>query len=315
MEKNNFLYNNERIPLEYRKSKEKAKNLLKYIEQNNIQFNNEYIYSLASWVGMDFDNFKYLETFSEIKSIDILENEDTYDLEIDEDHTYTANGIVCHNTHNLPEDTTLETVKKIYEFAWENGVKGVTIYREGSRSGVLLSNESDKEEEFPETKSPKRPKELPCDYYIAKAKGKEYAVIVGKLKDKPYEIFAFENPPRKSHTTGKIVKIKKGQFKFINGEFEIENLQLAADKVEERALTLLASMVLRHGVPISRVNKTIQKIDENIVSFSSVVRRTLSRYIKEEPSGEECPYCGDKMIMQDGCMRCVNEECGYEKCS
>lgn len=217
-------------------------------------------------------------------------------------------------THNLHKDVDVDTVKDLYDYAWKCGVKGVTIYRDGSRSGVLISNDDNKEDEFPETNAPKRPKELPADYYIAKAKGKEYAVIVGKLHGKPYEIFAFENPPRKSHTTGHIVKIRKGQYKFVNGEFEIENLELAADKIEERSVTLMASMLLRHGAPIPHVNKTIQKIDENIVSFSSAVRRTLSRYTKEDISGEYCPYCGDKMLIQDGCMNCVNPECGYSKC-
>jgi hypothetical protein len=117
------------------------------------------------------------------------------------------------------------------------------------------------------------------------------------------------------NTKGKTIKVRKGEYKFINTDFEIENIHLAAERVEERTLTLTASMLLRHGAPITQVIKVIKKIDENITSFSSAVRRYLSRYIEEELNGESCPHCGDKLIMQDGCVKCVNPGCGYSRCS
>ena len=73
-------------------------------------------------------------------------------------------------------------------------------------------------------------------------------------------------------------------------------------------------MLLRHGVPIEQIIKTIKKIDENISSFSSVVRRYLSRYIESIEAEDDCPHCGDKLITQGGCIQCVNPSCGYEKC-
>jgi ribonucleoside-diphosphate reductase alpha chain len=219
-------------------------------------------------------------------------------------------------THNLPEKITLKEVNDIYFQGWKSGCKGLTIYREGSRTGVLISGK-EKKPEFGETHAPKRPNVLSSDYYIAKAKGKEYAVIIGLWPDtnKPFEIFVFENPPLSKNTKGKTIKVKKGHYKFVNGEFEIPNLQLAADSVEERTLTLTASMLLRHGAPIEHVNNVIRKIDDNITSFSSVVRRYLSKYQDpEKTNGEACPHCGDKLIMQDGCQKCVNPTCGYSKC-
>jgi ribonucleoside-diphosphate reductase alpha chain len=223
-------------------------------------------------------------------------------------------------THNLPEKISVNEVNSIYFEGWKAGCKGLTIYREGSRSGVLLSGK-EKSSEFKENHAPKRPKELPADYYVAKAQGREFAVIIGLMEGKPYEVFAFENPPMSKNTQGRTIKIKKGQYKFINGEFEIDNIQLAAERVEERTLTLTASMLLRHGAPVEHVIHVIKKIDENISSFSSVVRRYLSRYIKEEIDGETCQnvlangkICGDKLIMQDGCVKCVNPECGYSRC-
>jgi ribonucleoside-diphosphate reductase alpha chain len=220
-------------------------------------------------------------------------------------------------THNLPEKISIKEVNDIYFEGWKSGCKGLTIYREGSRTGVLLSNKNNDKVEFKETKAPKRPVSLESDYYVAKARGKEYAVIIGLWPDtnKPFEVFAFQNPPASKNTKGKTIKVRKGHYKFVNGEFEISNLQLAAENVEERMLTLTASMLLRHGAPIKHVNNVIQKIDDNITSFSSVVRRYLSRYQEEkEIDGEACPHCGDKLIMQDGCQKCVSPSCGYSRC-
>jgi len=217
-------------------------------------------------------------------------------------------------THNLPENITEDKVNDIYFAAWKYGCKGCTIYRDGSRSGVLLADkkEEPKENVFNETRAPKRPKTLKADYYIAKNKGREFAVIIGLLENKPYEIFAFENPPVSKNTKGVIVKVRKGIYKFINGEFEIENIQLAADRIEERTLTLSASMLLRHGAPIENVVKVIKKIDENITSFSSVVRRYLSKYTKDEEVEGVCPMCGGELVREEGCVHCSS--CSFSLC-
>lgn len=219
-------------------------------------------------------------------------------------------------THNLPEKITVKEVNDIYFHAWKSGCKGLTIYREGSRTGVLLSKKEKEDSEFKETSAPKRPRVLEADYYVATAKGIKFAVIVGLWPgtNRPYEVFAFENPPMLKNTRGKTIKVKKGEYKFVNGEFEIENINLASSMVEEKTLTLSASMLLRHGAPIKYVNHIITKIDENLSSFSSAVRRCLSRYIVEEINGEACPNCGDKLIMQDGCVKCMNSDCGFSRC-
>ena len=214
-------------------------------------------------------------------------------------------------THNLPENISLDEVNKIYFHAWKSGCKGCTIYREGSRTGVLISK---KDNVFKENHAPPRPKELKADYYVAKADGREFAVIIGLWTNtnRPFELFAFENPPMSKNTSGRIIKVKKGHYKFINGEFEIENLQLAADRIEQRMLTLTASMLLRHGAPIDHVINVIKKIDENVTSFSSVVRRYLSRYSSEIVLKEKCPDCGGNLIREESCIHC--DTCSYSKC-
>lgn len=216
-------------------------------------------------------------------------------------------------THNLPEKITLKEVNDIYFQGWKSGCKGLTIYREGSRTGVLISKKE--VEDFKENHAPKRPKTLEADYFVVTVKGIKFAVIVGlwPKTNRPFEVFAFENPPSLKNTRGVITKVKKGHYKFVNGEFEIPNLNLAAGRVEERTLTLSASMLLRHGAPIKYVNHVITKIDENVTSFSSALRRCLTKYI-DEPEGEVCPNCGEKLIMQDGCVKCFNEDCGYSRC-
>jgi len=215
-------------------------------------------------------------------------------------------------THNLPQNISIEEVNKIYFQAWKSGCKGCTIYREGSRQGVLITNKKD--DEFKENNSPKRPKELKADYYITSANGIKYAVIVGLWKDtnRPYEIFAFENPPMDKNTKGRTVKIKKGHYKFINGEFEIDDLQLASDKIEQKAHTIFLSMLLRHGAPIEHICNVAKKVDDNITSFSSACRRVLSRYVAPEELNEKCPECGGKMIREEGCVHC--DSCSYSKC-
>jgi ribonucleoside-diphosphate reductase alpha chain len=218
-------------------------------------------------------------------------------------------------THNLPEKISTKEVNDIYFQGWKAGCKGLTIYREGSRAGVLLSKKEKDESEFKETTAPKRPRVLEADYYAVTAKGIKFAVIVGLWPgtNRPYEVFAFENPPVLKNTRGKIIKLKKGQYKFINGEFEIGDINLTSSRIEEKTLTLSASMLLRHGAPIRYVNHIITKIDENITSFSSVIRRCLSKYIIEEIIGEVCPECGKPLIKESGCSSCKN--CGYSKCN
>lgn len=320
MEKYNFLKTNNRIPIEFRTNKKIALKLFDYIKDNNISVNNSYLYPLASWLNIDFKTYNINEEFSEVKEKTILEPEQTYDLEVNKEHSYVANGIICHNTHNLPENITIEEVNNLYIKGWKAGCKGITIYREGSRSGVLLTNDNKDNSVFPETIAPKRPKSLPADYYVGTANGIKFAVVIGKWPDgknkgKPYEIFAFENPPFLKNTKGETIKVKKGHYKFLNSDFEIESLDLATERIEEKSLSITASMLLRHGVPIEQIIKTIKKIDENISSFSSVVRRYLSRYIENSESEEKCPNCNDKLIYQGGCLQCINPNCTYDRCS
>jgi ribonucleoside-diphosphate reductase alpha chain len=221
------------------------------------------------------------------------------------------------STVNLPKHTTVDDVKDIYMSAYENDLKGITIFRAGcARTAILVDTKEVKDTTpvDPERGYIKRPKEIPADYHQVKIKGETFIVLVGLVDDKPYEVFAFRpNATAKipSHT-GTITKNKKMHYTFKSDYIEIPDLQLSTDNIEERAATLYTSMLLRHNTNIKYVVKTAKKVNENITSFSSAMCRILSKYIPTEETGEKCPDCGGKIIRENGCIHC--ESCGWSMC-
>ena len=217
------------------------------------------------------------------------------------------------STVNLAKETTEEEIADIYIEAWKQGLKGITIYRDGCREGVLTQVEKPKTIEG--RQAPKRPKELEADAYLIKAKGEQFIILVGMLESKPYEVFAFRprNPISFKPHKGVITKVSKMHYSFTSDVFHIDNLELANENVEENAATLYSSMLLRHGVDIKYIVKTAKKVNDNITSFSSAMCRVLSKYIpNEEIKGETCPDCGGTLVREGGCIHC--KDCGYSKC-
>ena len=218
------------------------------------------------------------------------------------------------STINLPNNTTEEEVSDIYLEAWKRGLKGITVYRDGCREGVLSKIE--KPETIIGKDAPKRPKELEADCYLVKAKGEQFIILVGLLDNKPYEIFTFRPANVLNFKTHKgiITKVKKMHYSFDSDILHIDNLELANDNVEENAATLYSSMLLRHGVSIEYIVKTARKVNDNISSFSSAMCRVLSKYSGSgEVKGEKCPNCGEgRLVRENGCIKCI--DCGYSKC-
>ena len=219
------------------------------------------------------------------------------------------------STVNLPKETTVDDVKTIYMSAYDNGLKGITVFRAGcARTAILVDTKEAKETIpiDPDRGYVKRPKDIVADYYQVKIKGEIFAVIVGLVNDKPYEVFAFRANGNFPNHKGKITKVKKNHYKFTSEYTTIEDLQLATDKIEERAATLYTSMLLRHNTNIKFVVKTAKKVNDNISSFSSAMCRILSKYIPAEDTGDKCPECGGKIIRENGCIHC--ESCGWSMC-
>ncbi len=216
------------------------------------------------------------------------------------------------STINLPESTTVEEISTIYMKAWEHNLKGVTVYREGSRSGILVTKE-DKPADFKESLPPKRPKELQANLHLVSIKKVPYALVVGLYAGRPYETFAFklgEDPIAEG--PGKVIKLKKGHYKFIGESgLVIPNLQLANELNEERMSSILTSMLLRHGAPVKEIIKTNEKINPLVTSFTSAICRILSKYEKETHA--TCPECGEKLHSEGGCKIC--KSCGTSLCA
>lgn len=232
---------------------------------------------------------------------------------------YTTNAI--SSTINLPNNVSKETVANIYMKSWKGGLKGVTIYRDGCRTGVLVAETKPKVEtnKFGYIDAVKRPKELDAELHTVSIKGEPYAVVVGLMDENPYEVFAFRNNTGLVKSKGKIVKQKRGVYHFTSYNDEassIIHLETAALNSDEQVLTRLISAMLRHGVNPHFVCDQINKTPLEIVSFGKALTRVLKYYIKEEElKGKlKCSDCGGTNIrLEEGCSRCL--DCGESKCS
>lgn len=307
----------QRIPLKYRTNKELCRQLLNTIKQENITIKNPHIYSLASWLKFNINNYNSNDEFSVIESIDYIGNEQTYDLSIKNKHSYVANGIICHNTVNLPNNVKEEVVAEIYKQAWHHKLKGITVYRDGCRAGVLIKGESGNVTRD----APKRPKELECEIYhvtvtkkLDKVRSFSYLVALGILDGKPYEIFAIENGKySKTVSKGMIIKHSRGNYelKLENGESILNITEDTTD--QEDALTRMVSLALRHGVPIHFIVEQLNKVKGEMFCFAKSISRSLKKYIEDgTKSTENCINCDNKLIFENGCFICKN--CGYSKC-
>ena len=233
-------------------------------------------------------------------------------------------------TVNIPKETSEEVVSTIYMTAWESGCKGCTIYRDGSRHGVLVSKSTtDKCSEFGESKAPKRPKKLEAEVVRFKNDKEDWIAVVGMYNNRPYEIFtgraeSFILP--KWVEKGWVIRVKeKGDeharydFQFLDQDgyhVTMEGLSRMFKK-EYWNYAKLISGILRHGMPIPNVVDLIGKLNfdvDSITTWSNGVARALKRYIKDgTETGETCPDCGGKIIYTGGCKSCPN--CGWSKCS
>ncbi len=242
-------------------------------------------------------------------------------------------------TVNLPQDATEEIVSKVYLEAWKSGCKGVTVYRDGSRSGVLVSNDEKKEEKptnsVYENHAPSRPKVIKCDILRFQNNKEKWIGFVGTLDGRPYEIFTgllegFQVPTFvedgwikkvkeiKKDEDGKEIKVSRYDFLYVDKdgyEQEMRGLSRAFDR-EYWNYGKLVSGIIRHGMPIKHALNLVDSLSlggDSIVSWKSGVKRMLKRYINEgEESGQKCPECDGKLKFESGCQSC--SDCGYSKC-
>lgn len=237
-------------------------------------------------------------------------------------------------TINVPEDVDEELIGTLYEEAWRCGCKGITVYREGSRAGVLLSAKKEEKAEpaVPAFDQP-RPKELEADVVRFQNNKEKWIAFVGLLNGKPYEIFTGLADDEdgllipKSVQNGKIIRNvdevlgrSRYDFQYSNRrgyKTTIEGLSYKFDP-EYWNYAKLISGVLRYGMPIDQVIKLVSGLQlgsGSINNWKNGVERALKKYVPDgtEAKGAVCPNCGQKTLKyQEGCLICTN--CGTSKC-
>lgn len=234
------------------------------------------------------------------------------------------------STINLPKTATVEDVDRVYRHGWKKGLKGVTVYRDGSRSGVLISEEDSKKTSEGKDKveyhdAPKRPKDLKCDINYITALGERWVVVIEKLKDAPYGIFGFKEKKvsglyrGSDKTKGILRKQKRGVYDLIVGDETLVNdVSSLMESDDERADTRKYSLMLRHGIKPQFIVEQIDKSPGVITSFNKAIARTIKKYVPEEEQkklvmkGCEFPDLECKIIMEEGCAKCAT--CGKSKC-
>ena len=251
-------------------------------------------------------------------------------------------------TINLPNDISEEMVGRLYVEAWRSGCKGCTVYRDGSRTGVLVAlSENDKKKEEEKEKAAmeegpsryiaeeehilKRPVELEADVVRFQNKKEKWIAFIGLIDDRPYEIFTGIADDEegifcpKSVTKGKIIKavgedgVKRYDFQFINKRGFKTTIEGLSEKFNPEFWNYakLISGVLRYGMPIPQVIKLVSSLEldsQSINTWKMGVERALKRYIRNgEESAERCPNCGQNtLVYQEGCLICTN--CGTSRC-
>lgn len=234
-------------------------------------------------------------------------------------------------TVNVPENTTVSTVEDIYKTAWESGCKGITIYREGSRSGVLVTKSKDTTV-FKETTAPKRPQSLKCNILRFKNMHEDWIAFVGVLDGRPYEVFTGLNEDFLVPTwitEGEIHKVKEQgntryDFSYIDkqGFATIKQGLSRSFNTEFWNYAKLISGILRHGMPLTSVIDIVEKlqVEQDFIStWKKGVVRALSPFVANGmATSKMCPDClkkseENKLVFSDGCNVCP--VCGYSKCS
>ena len=239
-------------------------------------------------------------------------------------------------TINLPNDVDEELVNNLYIEAWKSGCKGCTVYRDGSRSGVLVAT-SNKEKDCEECPEPpvivtKRPRELEADIVKFQNNKEKWIAFIGLLNGRPYEIFTGINDEEegiflpKNLTKGTIIKNvdengnKRYDFQYTNKrgyKTTIEGLS-AKFKPEYWNYAKLISGVLRYSMPVDQVIKLVEGLElnsESINTWKNGVERALKKYVLEgaQAKGQKCSNCGqESLVYQEGCLTCTN--CGTSKC-
>ena len=313
-----------------------------FIDQTGEKFEEYYVYhhQFVKWLEKNSYDTSKLQTISD--------EELSKWLEASPYHGATANDIdwvakvrmqgaiqkwVDHSisvTVNLPHDVSEELVANVYRTAWECGCKGVTVYRDGCREGVLVDAKKKADQGCKSPGVNKRPKSIPADIVRFKNGSEDWIAFVGIQDGRPYEIFTGKIEedamyiPRKI-TSGWILKVreadgsKRYDFQYQDRYGYTNTIGGISRLFDEEFWNYakLISGVLRHGMPIDKVVHLIDGLhlnSESINTWKNGVQRALKQYIADGTKSKgKCPHCGqEEMAYQNGCLTCMS--CGYSKC-
>jgi len=302
-------------------------------------------HNFATWLKINGHNPKEVEQMDETSLNKLIEQSPYYKAtanDVDWVKKVKLQGIVQkwvdHSisvTVNIPESTDEELVAKIYQTGWESGCKGITVYRDGSRTGVLVANDSEKEKKDEETtivehNAPKRPATLEAEILRFQNNHEKWVAVVGIFNERPYEIFTgpaedFLFVPAWLEKAW-VIKNKNEdgrsqynlQYKDKDGyKVTIEGLSRSFNP-EYWNYAKLISGVLRHGMPLPYVVDMVNNLhlnDESLNTWKNGVARALKKFIPDgtEPSHKICSECGEAaLIYEEGCLNC--KSCGHTKC-
>ena len=314
-----------------------------FIDESGDAFEEYIVYHPKFLTWMQTNNIDKKDTYSQ-EEIDALVAQSPYNKATSNDVDWLekvkmqgrVQKWVDHSisvTINLPADVSEDLVNQLYVEAWKSGCKGCTVYRDGSRAGVLVA--IDKKAAEPEQIKPhvaKRPIELDADVVRFQNNKEKWIAFVGLIDGAPYEIFTGLADDEdgifcpKSVTRGKIIKAidengnKRYDFQFINKRGYKTTIEGLSDKFnpEYWNYAKLISGVLRYGMPIDQVLKLIGSLEldsQSINTWKMGVERALKKYMPNgtKLNGQTCPNCGQEtLIYQEGCLICT--ACGTSKC-
>ena len=249
--------------------------------------------------------------------------DETMDIETEVTHSYKANGLISHNTINLPETATLKDVADVYIDAHKRGIIGVTVYRDKCRGGILV-HEEDLATKIKKHDAPRRPKILKGEMHQFVVNKQSYYVATGMMENDLYEVFTGINHNDdgelyipKTVALGTIIKNGRGDYDFIEkitgNTYHLTN---GHSNAEADALTRSISTSLRHGVDISIIVQQLEKTKGALNSFAKAITRMLKKYIEDgtKVKDEVCASCGSELVRIEGCKKCSNPECGTSIC-
>ncbi len=229
-------------------------------------------------------------------------------------------------TINMSSDATIKDVSDAYKRAWEKGCKGITIYRDGSKSTQVLNTKEKGSVRLGTAECVKRPREVLVDIFKTTADGFEWHLMFGKVDRYLHEVFAV-NGKQELPSQGIVIKRKKRHYSLVDMDKNIliENLAEEEMNIDPKIglETRRFSLELRHGIHPKFICEQIDKSNETVTSFSKAVTRMIKKhYLTEEDccsiaASIACPSCADKgnthgMISEAGCLKC--QICGYSKC-